>query len=78
MLPICIANQAYVMWQLSFIQILLVLQKRLIHIHAAGGTWHLSAVRLVKLNPCVNVEHMKRGQDNYAQAEEMLILKGVT
>lgn len=49
-----------------------------IHIHAAGGTWHLSAGRLVMVNLCVNVEHMQRGQGDYAQADEMLISKGVT
>lgn len=52
-------------------------QQRLIHINAAGGTWHLSAGRLVMLNLCVNVEHMQRGQGDYARADEMLISKGV-
>lgn len=47
-------------------------QQCLIHIHAAGGTWHLSTGRLVTLNLPVNVEHMQRGQDDYARADEML------
>lgn len=47
-------------------------QQCLIHIHAAGGTWHLSAGRLVTLNLCVNVEHMQGGQGDYARADEML------
>lgn len=47
-------------------------QQCLIHIHAAEGTWHLSAGRLVTLYLCVNVEHMQRGQGDYAQADEML------
>ena len=57
---LCIANHAYVMRPSSFMQIVWVLQQCLIHIHAAGGTWHLSAGRLVTLNLCVNVEHMQR------------------
>lgn len=53
-------------------QIVGVPQQCLIHIHAAGGTWHLSAGRLVTLNLGVNVEYMQRGQGDYAQANEML------
>lgn len=72
---LCIANHAYVMRPSSFMQIVWVPQQCLIHIHAAGGTWHLSAGRLVTLNLCVNVEHMQRGQGNYACADEMLFPK---
>lgn len=37
-----------------------------INIHAGGGTWHLSAGRLLTLNFGVNVEHMQRWQTDYA------------
>lgn len=53
-------------------------QPRLIHIHAAGGTWHLSAGQLVMVNLYVNVEHMQTGQGDYAQADETPISEGVT
>lgn len=76
---LCIANHAYIMRPSSFMQIVWVLQQCLIHIHAAGGTWHLSAGRPVTLNLRVNVEHMQRGQGDYAGGYEMLFFfKGET
>lgn len=51
-------------------------QRRLIHIHAAGGTWHLSAGRRATLNLPVNAEHMQGGGVDYAHAHMILISKG--
>lgn len=62
----CIANHARVTPPSSHMQMVRVPHRRLIHIHAAGRTWHLSAGRLAMLNLRVNAEHMQRGQGDYA------------
>lgn len=67
---LCIANHAYVMRPSSFMQIVWVRQRRLIHIHVAGGAWHLSAGRWATLNLLVNAEHMRGGRVDYAHAHD--------
>lgn len=45
---------------------------------ADGGTWHLSALRLLTLNLRLNVEHMQSEHSDYEAADGMLFTKGET